>query len=445
MRYFYILLSLVISFSPLYLNTTENVVGLSEYSFETITVSYGSSFKKNSIDANMTITDNFTNEMIERIVYDYGGNEYYKYLADIGNEEFILICERYSISEDIFEEEYIDTLLTKYNAQGEVLLEKRIEEKALNYSNHNSYLIISYSDKEVIYDSNMELVDAIFIDSEYLGEYSARYQGEAYINQELVEEINISNPGSYNILIKNEDYEYSYSITILPIITILGEYEAGFYIGDVTISSGGDIYLNNIQVISGYTINVPGNYTILIKGENDFFYTEDICVLPIVQYSTLDNLTDLENGLVISRSITIYSNAISMSLNGEEYNSEEINETGSFNLVLYCNNNMIFQMSFTISPNVEGITDLGIYEIAEFNIFGEGILNGKKVSGSIQVDEPGEYKLDLLMGNQIYETYNFSVVQSDNIQNIEPTNGFNFNYVFIGVIVIGALIFLRKK
>lgn len=425
-------------------NITKREFIVSEYEFETVSVKYGHIINQ-TIDGLLIITDSQTNTEIKRIEYDYGSYETFNYLADVGNEEFIIICERYDSGENIMIGDFNDLLLIKYNASGEVLKHISIDDKPLNYNNHNNHLVLHYSDENVIFDSNLDIVDSIDIDSEYLGEYSTTFQGLAYINGVLVDKINIDYPGHYNIMFKNDDYEFDYSIKILPIIEISGDFSNGTYTDSVSIISNGEIYLNGEKIYSGNIIETPGNYLLTIRGENDYSYEKEIVILPKIQYSNNESTYDLIDGLIVSESIRIYSNGTKILLNGEEYKSEVINEPGQYALVVCGENDMKYHISFTLLPHVEGLVNQGVYEKADLTVFGSALLDGKIVTGQTIVDKSGEHQIDIIFENQIYETYTFTVLESTSDQEIETSNEFNLNYIFIAIIIIGGVLFLRKK
>lgn len=444
MRFLYTFMCLLKILMPIdsFEVSTDSIVG--EYSLETIVVEYGSVLNSD-LDGLLVIRDKLSNEVIHRIEYDNSGSELFVYLGDVGNNEFVIACERYSETEEYQLPIYQDILLIKYNAFGEVVSQVIVQKKPLTYNNHNNYLILRYSKEETIYDYRLQEVSEISISEEYCGFYSTKYQGDAYIDNVLVSGIKIFNPGEYVIRIKNNSYEYSYKITVNPEISVIGESYNGMYIGPISVTSLGELYLNGSRYIAGDLIIYPGYYILLVQGNNNYQFIKELTILPTIQYISADVEANFVDGLLVTDPIRLYSDGTTMTLNGEIYNSEEIYNTGYYDFTVYGVNGMSFNLGLTIAPKVVGLLDLGVYETINFIVSGEALLNGDKVTGNIVVDMPGDYRLDLLLNNQIYKTYNFTIEERIVEEVIETNNIVNFNYIFAFVILIGGLLFLLKK
>lgn len=444
MRFLYIFLCLLKVVMPIETVEVETDSLSGEYALETIVVEYGSVLNSD-LDGLLIIRDKFTDEVLKRVEYDNAGSEQFVYLADVGNSEFVIACERYGKTGEYQFPIFQDILLIKYNTYGEVISQTIVEKKPITYNNHNDCLILGYSKSEIIYDNRLQKVSKIEILNEYWGYYSVNYQGDAYIDNRLVDRIRISYPGEYAIKIKNNSYEYSYKITVNPEISIFGECYNGMYIGPVSVTSLGDLYLNGSKYESGDTIIFPGYYTLLIEGNNEYQYSEEITILPTIQYTCADDEENFVDGLLVTDPIRLYSDGTTMTLNGNIYNSEEIYETGTYTFTVYGVNGMSFNLGLTIAPKVNGLLDLGVYETISFIVSGQALLNGKEVTGEIVVNTAGEYRLDLLLNNQIYETYNFTIEGEVEEELNETKNIANLNYIFGLVFLLGGLLFLLKK
>jgi hypothetical protein len=432
--------------NPLNLYETENINVKGDYETNEFKITYGSIVNDN-VDGYLIITNKNTNQEITRIIYDDLGFEIFNYVADMGNDEIIIICDRYYLSGDFEIPLFKDVLLMKYNFQGDKLSQKILQEKPAYYNNHNNYLIITdrYNTNKYM-NSNMEYVSSIEIEEEYIEKYSTQFQGIATINGEAVNTIDIQYPGNYEIYITNNLYAFSYSITVHPLVIINGnEFNDYEYIGNISISAYGDMELNGENYISGETITKPGYYNLIINGANDYEYQKSIKVIPTITYLLGDSTYDFMDELIVYQAITIYSNGITVLVNEEIYHSEEITDTGTYDLVIYGVNGMQYQLSFLICPEVIGIEHLGIYDQIDFSIFGEAFLNGEIISGEVHLDTPGLYKLDLLFDDNIYESYEFSIREKDLSVVEADESPFNYNYIFFVFIALGGILILRKK
>jgi hypothetical protein len=430
---------------PLESNKIEKVIINEEFTIDNYSLSYGSVFH-GDLDGILIITDAYTSEEVARIIYDDLGLEEFLYIADIGSEEILIVCRKYYLPEGFEEPLFKETLLLKYNLRGEKISEIKFQNEPEHFGNHLNQLVITYQDESVNYiNGDLEFLEQIEIDEEYIESYSAQHRGIAYVNGVIEDHINIEKPGYYDISIVEKGYTYLYSIVINPNVIVHGEKYGDTYIGRFSIEAGGDIELNGEHYLSNETINIPGNYIISIYGPNNYMYQETITVLPLITYSLAGDTYDFIDELSVSESICIYSNGITILINGELYNSELISETGVYSLTIYGINNMQFDLSFYIYPDLIGLENDGVYEKVEFTIFGNAILNGEYIFGEVYLDVPGIYSLDLLMGENVYKTYNFiineTLISTDEIE----ISKFNYNYIFYAFIALGCILILRKK
>jgi hypothetical protein len=217
------------------------------------------------------------------------------------------------------------------------------------------------------------------------------------------------------------------------------------YTGDINIIAKGQIELNGDSYISGDTISNPGYYNLIIYGVNDYIYQENITIIPSITYS-LGNLSyNFVDGLDVYQAITIYSNGMTIFVNDEIYNSKQISDTGDYNLTIYGVNGMQYKLTFSIYPKATGIENKGIYEEIDFTVFGDATLNGETISGNTYLDIPGTYRLDLLLNESIYKSYNFTIIGYTPVEEEIEQNIFNYKYIFYAIIALGGILILRKK
>ncbi len=417
-----------------------------EYLYEIYKLEYGDITQNPKNSDGLLVITNLESEEEVIVTYDNYGYETMRYIADVGNGEFIGICEEYYYSGSFEIPMFKNTMLIKYNILGEELEKFMIDYKPLRYNNHNNYLILVDKENEIhYYDSNFNEIESIVIEEEYFGTHRVQYQGNLYINGELSQNSNITFPGNYQIQVVNAGYSFEYSIVLNPKVLIEGNKYEDFFISDVFVYSSGDIYINNVVYKNGTKINIPGNYTITILGVNDYSYEKMFVIIPVITYFDGKNTSDFIDNLVIDSEITIFSNGISMLVNQELYNSSIITQTGEYQLIVSGINNLQITLNFYIYPTVTGITDKNVYDSVTFRVFGDGVLNGKTVTGTITVDEPGDYQLDLIYEDNIYCTYEFTI-QNLTEEVIEINEKYKYlTYVFALLIAVGGYFILRKK
>ncbi|MBI9008885.1 MAG: hypothetical protein JEZ05_02530 [Tenericutes bacterium] len=445
MQFFQVFICLLSLLNPMQFTDLESMKTKGEYINTQYRMTYGSIVNDNT-DGILVVYDLNSNAEMIRIVYDDLGFEIFTYLADIGNDEIIIVCEKYYLSYNFEIPLFKHVLLMKYNLDGEKISQIVLDEKPTFYNNHNDYLIVTYSNNRVEYINNdMEYVEEIILEVEYIDKYYTQYQGVAFINDIQVDSLEIQYPGNYDIIIQNKQYTFSYSIIVHPELLIVGEEFNDAYRGSIAIIAKGEIQVEGKPYVSKTPINDPGYYQIVIYGANGYIYTKDIVVFPYITYSLKDVSYDFIEDLVVYEAIAIYSNANTILVDNEIYNSEWITNTGVYSLIIYGVNGMEYFLSFSIYPSVMGIEDEAIYDEVSFYVFGEAKLNGETVTGDNHLETPGVYKLELMMQNNLYKSYDFTI-RGDSFEIIDnEQSDFNYNYIFYFLIVLGAILILRKK
>ena len=409
-------------------------------------VEYGNIQTNNSFDGYIRIFDKESMVLEFEEIYDTGEYEIFTYLAIVDEESFIIVCNIFydygNFSEDFFKE----TIVIKYDLSGNKALVKKLDKKPSYIANHNYLLIVGYEDNEMIFDKDLKRIEKIDIPNNYLGTFNYQFQGIAKVNEEEVKEIDLNYPGNYKIQITDIDYFFEFDVIVNPEIKILGKKYNEGYLGDVSIFSFGELYLNNERYLIGSEIRKVGIHHLQILGVNDYHKELDFTILPYIEYNDGKEQKPLMDSSTFNTPIRIYSNAQSMMIDGEIYDSSIISKTGEFDLLLLGINNFQVKLKFIIAPTVQGVEDGGNYKSAKINVFGQALLNGSIVSGQFELKEPGTYKLELMLDEEVYKVINFTI-SSNTSEEPENISWFQeyFKYLFLIISIVGVVLILRKK
>jgi hypothetical protein len=435
---------MLLATSCLFSSANYNVVKM--YEFESVIIEYGSLSVDNHIDGYIIIYDRETNDLIDEVTYDSGGYDLFKYLAIVDVDTFIIVCDTYYFNLDYKYPIYRNSILLKYNISGELLFENSIDYKPDYYHNHNNLLILTNNEEEIIYNKDFDILENIQISNEVIGSFGYQYQGEAMVNGISVEEILIDYPGIYDIEIHDDIYNFSFKVTVHPDIQIIGaEYSDG-YLGTVTIYGFGELYLNDVKYNIGTEIYQVGNYDLAIIGLNNYYSSLSFTILPNIVYSGESNQGQLVEEQEFYETIQIFSDAQSMFLNGEIYSSDFIDSPGQYSLIVYGINGFEARISFLLLPMVKGVENGKTYNEVNLKLFGEAFLNGQKISGDYKLDKEGEYILELLLDDEVYQTIEFTVESSrEEISNNKIDLFGYLKYIFLIIALVGGVVILRKK
>lgn len=424
----------------------ETIHILSTTTFSGHTFQYGFYHNLTDEDGIILIYDETNNEVQNVILNGGNGNDVFTYIAYVDDSYFI------AVSETIIEEEYsipifVQTEFIKYDYFGKEIDRIKFEEQALDYYNHNNSLVVVQKNGDFFYvNEELQVLQELDLELEFYQEYFNVFQGNATVNDVVVEdEIQINYPGYYKISFENANYSFEYWVTIHPLIEIQGTAFHNDYIGDITVRYNNEFYINGEIFTNEVSLEVPGNYGIRIFGENDYIFEKNIIIYPIITYFDGYNTTPFVNNLEVHQGIILFSNGISMVLNDDIYKSTIIQNTGEYDLNIYGLNDMVYTLKFYIYPSVIGIEDLGVYDNVTFELFGEALLNGEEISGSITLSKQGSYVLDLLYGQQIFETIHFEIAGSPEIETEDIDSQSYIGYGFVLLIAFGGYIILRKK
>ncbi|PKK95688.1 MAG: hypothetical protein CVV60_00175 [Tenericutes bacterium HGW-Tenericutes-5] len=433
-------------FSPILFSFISDYNKVNTIVFDNTVIEYGSVVSDNDSDGYIKFFDKEDEILLKEIHYDSKANDYFRYLAVVDKNTFLIVCDSYYFNEEYTMPIYRDSIVLKYNLEGELLDKLFLSFRPNEYHNHNHLLILKNGQNNLIINKELRTIDEIDTEYEVLSSFEYQYQGIAYVNDELVDDLQINYPGHYNIRIVDANYIFDLFVTVEADYKILGDKYVAGYLGEVSFYSFGDLYLNDKVYNIGSSINDVGNHHMLIIGENGYRKDVFFVILPDISYNNGDIEGQLLNDAEFNTSIRIYSNAQAMFLDGEFYNSEYINQVGLHNISFIGINGYTLDLTFSIYPKISGVEDGNTYENVTFIVFGEALLNEDLITGEITLNEPGEYKLELLFEGEIFETLIFNILAAEEIieENEEDYTEY-FKYIFIFLALIGGMLFLRKR
>lgn len=404
------------------------------YEFNSLRIEYGSY----QDDGYLSIYDLERDEYVNEVIYDDGFLEENIYLAEVSKNSFIVVCKRnYLLGENLKLHDYI---LLKYNLMGELLASETISKNYTNFYNHHQTLVLEKDGKYSYLNEAFEIVNELDLKTDFLGNYCAQHQGDAFINGEYINELKLTYPGYYEIEIIDDNYTFIYSIVLKPDIIIEGDLVNNNYYGEIKIFSFGELYLNEELYQSGKAIKAPGRYKLEVKGENNYVKVLEFCIYPYIYYYNGIDSFIFDEDKVINKPIRIYSSVEQLYINNEVYNNEIINQPGRYNLN-YQQNGIEENIEFIIYPRIEGVKDNNKYNNINIFIFGEAYINDELYSGKVNFNQPGKYIIKLYFENEVYKTINFEIISNsftiDKVKYIK--------YGFVLLLSLGGVIFFWKK
>ncbi len=416
------------------------------YEFEMVYIEYGNLIHNEDSDGYVKIYDKISKELINEVVFDNFGYDVFNYLAIMGENLFVIVCDTYQSGDLNTLTKYRNSVLLLFDTSGNIQDRYYFEMSSKSVHNHNHHIIVKGKAKEFIFDKDLNIVNEIFVLKEYTGYFSYQFQGEGFINNLKVESILIQYPGNYQIKIIDKSYEFIFSIILHSDVQIVGTRFEDNYLSEVKIFGFGEMILNNSIYQSGSAVSQVGNYQLIITGENGYRKDYFFVIIPDIVYNEGIEQKQLFDGQEFVEPIRVYSNALTMLLDNEVYNSELIFTPGEYRLLFLGINGYELEIMFYILPQVVGLDKGGIYEEVEFVVNGSALLNGKSVSGRIKVDEVGEFRLDLLSEGKIYDSYSFTIKVEDVRQEFEVFEWIAYaKYGFILIAFVGVYFLYRNK
>ncbi len=227
--------------------------------------------------------------------------------------------------------------------------------------------------------------------------------GTAKLNDEdFVSGTVVNNPGDNKlVIIGDNNYIKTINFVINP--EIEGVESLGRYTPSLTpIISGGIITLNGDPYVSGTEINVPGNYTLVVKGKVSYSKTMYFTVLP-EQINVVHGTTYYEPIVVAT------SNGV-LTLNGNPYESgSTLNASGDYQFTVSGVGGYSQSINFSLNAG-SNLEDGKDYELSKtIKFIGTATLNGAAIESGKVVDQVGNYQF-VLSDGEFNETKNFRIV-----------------------------------
>ena len=260
----------------------------------------------------------------------------------------------------------------------------------------------------------------------------------------LIDTIEISNDikkitSNDKYILLNYEYDNDYNCAIRDDLSILLPTDIidiennQVFIDEVSIEFLNRALLNDKIVSNGVTIDYPGNYKLV---HNNFEY--NFVVKPKVS-GVVDNI-------ITNEGVSPVISAGNIMLNNDIFVSDtEINYPGNYTLSIKGINNYFDNYNFTITSDMEGITNNHIYyEDVTVTFNGEGYLNNQFIESPIEVSEAGEYILKIKGENNYLETYYFQIEKTvETMTLVSFIQKFDV-FILVGVLITGGII-LKKK
>jgi|LGOV01.1.fsa_nt_gb hypothetical protein len=205
------------------------------------------------------------------------------------------------------------------------------------------------------------------------------------------------------------------------------------FTNSITIDFLNSAVLNDEVIYNGIIINYPGNYSLLY---NDFLY----------EFQVVPEVTGIEDDAIYNNPVTPLISSGNIYLNNDLYISgTEISAPGNYTLQIMGTNGYLEEYDFTITSNMSGILHNQTYsEPVEIVFSGNAYLNNSYIESPYVISEDGEYILKMQGENNYLETFYFNIEKPE-----EETSLISFvqkfDVVFLGVVVIGGGLILKKK
>lgn len=198
------------------------------------------------------------------------------------------------------------------------------------------------------------------------------------------------------------------------------------------------IYKNGSQIIkiSGQTsetlyitnVNSGDYFTFTYSHDNSGSAGNDAAYIRVIQYHKSISFTIEPTIVGVADGQTYYDtiypqiNAENMTLNGEVYNNEPIENCGNYELVIIGVGGYVKTLNFVVETVVEGLEDEGTYIASVTPTFtkGSATLNGEEYLSGTMISTPG-YNTLIITGEDGYSVeYNFTI--NETIEGIENSS-----------------------
>ena len=362
--------------------------------------------------------------------YDLGYQEHVLYLADLGQGLMACIVEINIDGDRLYQLIVLE--------DGVIKKEIPLDIEVKGTYNHHHYLIIDDGDKYLYFNDDLSFVDEIEVIEEVYQGIDIQYQGQAYINNQCVEEIIIDDFGYYQIKIIDGDYLFETSTKFKTKTPLIGQGDDHRYLGQVVIDSPGLLYLDGERVDNGYRVSGLGQHYLEIYDGETLIQDQVFHIKAKVLYEMGEDFLLLENDLTFHEPIRIFSSSGQIIINNQVYSGQWIDELGNYNLQVKSKGKLIENYQFKIESTVEGLVDGASYESVIIYAFGDVYLNDLPISGFVEVDKPGKYQVMVAKEND-------KEIIAFIIEGKEASRSFNYGYLILSISFVGLLIKIVKK
>lgn len=159
-----------------------------------------------------------------------------------------------------------------------------------------------------------------------------------------------------------------------------------------------------------------------------------------ITFTILPTIEGVTDGDISKNAKRITANATSLYINNEEYHSELISQPGVYELTVFGVGDYQKSIHFTILPSVEGVeNDKDYSSPIHIKINGEGYINGQPLSSEMDITQTGSYLLQLMMSGEVVEEVYFTLSIPSVQDEIQETID---SHSYMAEIVMGLLVLL---
>lgn len=166
-----------------------------------------------------------------------------------------------------------------------------------------------------------------------------------------------------------------------------------------------------------------------------------------IRFTVTPEVSGITEGGLYDAGVHIDAEGVMMTLNGENYqNNSLIAEPGRYELVVSGVNGYVEQYHFTLLPSVVNLSDGDIFTGQYIlNFIGSGMLDGRTVEPGTTLTEAKEYVFELWFEESLYMRYHFTLLSSEAVDTLVPVR-IPYLEMALGVVsLIGLFLVIRKK
>ena len=166
-----------------------------------------------------------------------------------------------------------------------------------------------------------------------------------------------------------------------------------------------------------------------------------------IRFTITPEVSGITDGGIYDAGVRIEIEGVQMTLNGEDYQSQNlIAEPGRYELIISGVNDYEEKYFFTLLPSVVNLTDGDIFTGQYIlNFIGTGMLDGRMVEPGTTLTEAKDYIFELWFEDSLYASYHFSVLSTESVESLDPVR-IPYLEMALGVVsLIGLFLVIRKK